>query len=169
MKRVTLTLLTVATALLILPALLMEFYLYVLAVTIVSGAGMVALHTGWQSKHLNMLLIAGSLMSVLALFLGIHPLFAIISITLFIYAWNHGHRFGHFDRSPVESRAKQRFIAQALVFSLVPSVVIAVVLSIFLYVRFQLTFGLGLGLSVIAFLLIAMFVWLANMPSQGTD
>ena len=158
MKWVTTILLAVPAALLILPALLLGSYWYALAVAGVSAAGVVLLRTAPQSKWSDLLLIVTSVMAASALFLGIHPLFAVLAITLFIYAWNAGHRFGHFDRSPVEGSAKQRFILQTLAFSLAPSLGVALVLSAFLYVRFPLSFGTGIGLSGAVFLVIALFI-----------
>ena len=169
MKWVTAILLAVAASLLILPALLLGSYGYALAVAVVSGAGVVLLRTVPQSKWSNLLLIATSLMAAFALFLGVHPLFAVVAITLFIYAWNAGHRFGHFDRSPVDNRAKQRFILQTLAFSLVPSLALALVLSGFLYVRIPLSFGTGLGLSAAAFLVIALFIGFARAARRQQD
>jgi len=169
MKWVTTILLTVAASLLILPALLVGSYLYAMAVAVVSGAGVVLLRTVPQSKWADLLLLATSLMAAFALFLGVHPVFAVVAITLFIYAWNAGHRFGHFDRSPVEDRAKQRFILQTLVFSLVPSLGIALVLSGFLYVRVPLSFGTGLGLSAAVFLVIALFIGFARAARRQED
>ncbi|MEE8593511.1 MAG: hypothetical protein V3T03_05240 [Candidatus Bipolaricaulota bacterium] len=169
MKSVTTIILAVAAALLILPALLLGSYGYALAVAVVSAAGVVLLRTSPQSKWSDLLLIAVSVMTTFSLFLGIHPLFAIVAVTLFIYAWNAGHRFGHFDRSPVEATAKQRFILQTLAFSLAPSLAVALVLSAFLYVRFPLPFGTGIGLSAAVFLVIALFTGLARAARQGED
>ena len=169
MKWVTAILLAVAASLLILPALLLGSYWYALTVAVISAAGVVLLRTVPQSKWSDLLLVATSVMAAFALFLGIHPLFAVVAVTLFIYAWNAGLRFGHFDRSPVEDRAKQRFILQALAFSLVPSLAVALVLSAFLYVRVPLSFGTGLGLSAAVFLVIALFIGFARAARQQED
>ena len=169
MKWATTILLAVAASLLILPALLLGSYWYALAVAGVSAAGVVLLRTAPQSKWSDLLLIVTSVMAAFALFLGIHPLFAVVAITLFIYAWNAGHRFGHFDRSPVEGSAKQRFILQTLAFSLAPSLGVALVLSFFLYVRFPLSFGTGLGLSGAVFLVIALFIGFARAAHRQED
>jgi len=169
MKLTTAILLAIAASLLILPALLLGSYWYALAVAAVSATEVVLLRTAPQSKWSDFLLIATGAMATLAFLIGIHPLFAASSIMLFIYAWNAGHRFGHFDRSPVEDRAKLRFILQTLAFSLVPSLGVALVLSAFLYVRIPLTFGLGLGLSVAVFLFIALFIGLARIARKQED
>ena len=169
MKRVTAILLAVAASLLILPALLLGSYGYALAVAVVSGAGVSLLRTAPQSKWSDLLLIAVSVMAAFALFLGIHPLFAVVAITLFIYAWNAGLRFGHFDRSPVEDRAKQQFTLQMLAVALVPSLAVALVLSASLYLRIRLSFGTGIGLSVAVFLTIALFIGFARAARRKED
>lgn len=169
MKWVTAILLAVAALLLILPALLLGSYWYALAAASISTAGIVLLRATPQSKWSDLLLIAASAMAVFALFLGIHPLFAVVAITLFVYAWNAGHRFGHFDRSPVEDRAKLRFILRLLALSLIPSLGIGLLSTAFLYVRFPLTFGIGLGLSAAVFLTIALFIGFARAARQDKN
>jgi len=169
MKWVTAILLAVAALLLILPALLLGSYWYAMAAAAVSAGGIVLLRTAPQSKWSDLLLITASAMAVFALFLGIHPLFAVVAITLFVYAWNAGHRFGHFDRSPVEDRAKLRFILRLLALSLIPSFGIGFLLTAFLYVRFPLTFGIGLGLSTAVFLAIALFIGFARAARQDNN
>lgn len=169
MKRVTAILVAVAALLLILPALLLGSYWYAAVVAAISATGVTLLQIAPQSKWADLLLIATSTVSALAFLIGIHPLFAASAIMLFIYAWNAGHRFSHFDRSPIEDRAKLRFILQMLIFSLAPSLAVALVLSAFLYVRFPLTFGLGLGLSVASFLAIALFIGLARAARKKED
>jgi len=169
MKLITAILMAIAASLLILPALLLGSYWYAVVVAAVSATGAVLLRTAPQSKWSDLLLIATSTMATLAFLIGIHPLFAAAAIMLFIYAWNAGHRFGHFDRSPVEDRAEFRFIVRTLAFSLVPSLGMAFVLSAFLYVRFPLTFGLGLGLSVAVFLVISLFIGFARAARKQED
>jgi uncharacterized BrkB/YihY/UPF0761 family membrane protein len=101
-------------------------------------------------------------MASFALFLGVHTLFAVIALTLYIYAWNAANRFGHLDRSPVEASAKKRFIFRLLVLSFIPSFGIGLLVTAFLYVRVPMTFGLGLGLSLGTLLTVALFVRFAN-------
>lgn len=169
MKWVTGTLVAVAAMLLILPALLLGSYGYALAVAAVSASGAVLLRNAPQSKWSDLLLIATSVIATIALFLGIHPLFAVVALALFVYTWNAGHRFGHLDRSPVKDSAKRRFILQMLAFSLIPSFGIGLLLTAFLYVRFPMTFGLGLGLSTAVFLVIAVFIGFARTAQQHED
>ena len=162
MRWITAILATVAAVLLILPALLLGSYWYALAVAVVSAAGVVLLRGMPQSKWSDILLIATSAMAAFALVLGIHPLFAVVALALYIYMWNAGHRFGHFDRAPVEGNAKRRFITEILVLSLIPSFGIGLLLVAFLYVRVPMTFGLGLGLSSAALMTVALFVGVAH-------
>ena len=162
MRWITAILATVAAVLLILPALLLGAYWYALAVAVVSAAGVVLLRGMPQSNWSDILLIATSAMAALALVLGIHPLFAVVALALYIYMWNAGHRFGHFDRAPVEGNAKRRFITEILVLSLIPSFGIGLLLAAFLYVRVPMTFGLGLGLSSAALMTVGLFVGVAH-------
>ena len=169
MKWITGILLAVAALLLILPSMLLGSYWYALAVAIVAVSGAALLRSLPQSNLSNLLLIANSAMATAALFLGVHPLFAIVAIALFVYAWNAGHRFGHLDRAPVEESAKQRFIVQILVFSLIPSFGVGLLLTVFLYVQFPMSFGLGLALSTAVFLAIALFIGFTRIAQRQED
>lgn len=162
MKRITAILSIAAAMLLILPALLLGSYGYALIVAVVSAAGVVLMRKIPQSKWSDILLMATCAMVSFALFLGIHTLFAVIALALYIYAWNAGNRFAHLDRSPVEASAKRQFVLRLLAFSFIPSFGIGLLVTAFLYVQVPMTFGLGLGLSLATLLTIALFVKLAN-------
>lgn len=162
MKWITNILLATAVLLLILPALVIGSVLYALAVVIVGGAAILVLRDWPNTKWSDIALAAMSVIAIFALFVGLHPLFPVISLMLSVYAWNAGHRFGHLDHAQVEEEAKRRFIAQVLTFSLIPPVVMGLFLTAFLYVRFSIPFGLGLGLSSAALLSVAVFMGFAR-------
>jgi hypothetical protein len=169
MKWITYILLSIAALLLILPALLIGSYLYVLAVIVVVGAAILVLRDWPTSKWSDIALAATSAIAVLALFLGIHPLFPVISLMLSVYAWNAGHRFGHLEHAQVDDEAKRQLVIQILIFSLIPPLVMGLFLTAFLYVRFSLPFGLGLGLSSAALLSVAAFMGFARAARNRED
>ncbi len=169
MKWITAILSTIAAVLLILPALFLGSYWYALAVAVVSSAGILLLREMPQSKFSDMLLIATSAMTAFALLLGIHAVFAVMALTLYICIWNAGHRFGHLDRVPVEDSAKRRFNIEILIRSLMSTVGIGLLLSGFLYVRVPMTFGLGLGLSSAVLITIALLVALARAARKREE
>jgi len=162
MKRITDILLATAAILLLLPALVIGSALYALAVVIVGGAAIRVVRDWPNTNWSDMALAAMSVIAIFALFIGIHPLFPVISLMLSIYAWNAGHRFGHLEHAQVEEEAKRRFVTQVLAFSLIPPVVMGLFLTAFLYVRFSMPFGLGLGLSSAALLSVAVFMGFAR-------
>jgi len=169
MKWITTILLAMAGTLLFLPALLIGSIWYALIVIIITGGGILVLREWPNTKPADIPLIALSAMAVFALFLGIHPLFPVISLMLSIYGWNAGHRFGHLDHAQVEEGAKHQFVIQILTLSIIPSFAVGLFLIAFLYVRFSMPFGLGLGLSSAALLSVALFMGLARAARKHED
>ena len=169
MKWITTILLAAAAFLLILPALLIGSFLYALVVIAVAGGAILVLRQWPNSKPSDIPLIALSVLAVLALFLGIHPLFPVISLMLSVYAWNTGNRFGHLDDAHVEEQAKRQFVIQILAVSVVPSFAVGLFLTIFLYVRFSMPFGLGLALSSVALFSVALFMIFARAARGRED
>ncbi|MBU1049802.1 hypothetical protein KKG90_07255 [Candidatus Bipolaricaulota bacterium] len=169
MKWILAILLATAALLLMLPALLIGSVLYVLAVPIFTAAAFFVMHKWPHSKSSNVSLIVLALLSVAALFIGIHPLFPVISLMLAIYAWNAAHRFGHLDHARVEEEAKRQFVIHVLTFSFLPSLAIGLFLIAFLYVRVSLPFGLALGLSIAALLSVALFMGVVRIARNRED
>ena len=169
MKWITTILLTAAAFLLILPALLIGAFLYALVVVAVAGGAILVLRQWPNSKPSDIPLIALSITAVFALFLGIHPLFPVLSLMLSVYGWNAGNRFGHLDRAHVEEGAKRQFVIQILIRSIIPSFAVGLFLTAFLYVRFSMPFGLGLALSAAALLSAALFMGFARAARKRED
>jgi len=163
------SLLAVAALLLILPAILVGSTMYAIAVAVVSAAGVALLRSLPSSKWAHVLLIINSAMATFALFLGIHPVFPVIALTLMLYAWNAGQRFGHLDAAPTEEAAKRQFILQTLSLSLIPAVAIGLLVSAFLYVRLSLSFSGGMALSVAVLLVLALWLGVARMARNHHD
>jgi len=166
MKWITYTLLATAALLLVVPALSIGSYLFALSTIVVTAAGILVLRQFPHSKSADIVLIALSILSAFALFIGIHPVFPAISLMLSVYAWNAGHRFGHLERAQAEQESKRQFVIQILTLSFIPSVVMSLFLTAFLYIRFSMSFGLGLGLSLAALLSIVVFVRFAHAARE---
>jgi len=169
MKWILIVLLSVAAGLLIVPALFEGVYWYALIVAAAAAGAFALVRSSSKPKLSDLLLIATSALIAFSQLLGIHPLFAIVSISLFISAWNIAHRFGHLDRVPVTDRAKQRFTIQMITRSLIPSIAIGLLLTACLYIRIPMSFGLGLGLSAAIFLNIALFIGFSHSAHKRAE
>ena len=169
MKTIMATLLTLAAMLLAIPALAVGSYGYALGVTAVLIAGYAIQRAVPQSGAADLLLAGHAVLAVAALFVGVHPSFAVVALCLCLFAWNAGHRFGHTQRAAVARDAERRFVANTLVRSVVPSFAVGLLSTAFLYLPVSLTYGTGLALSVAALVMIAAFVRLARTHYRGSN
>ncbi len=166
---ISLVLVALAALVLIVPALVLGSYVYAAAVAVVAAGASLLLRAAGNSPWSDLMLVIECTMAVSSLLLRVHPLFPLVSVTLFIYAWNTGHRFAHFDRAPAETQARAWFVLQTLLFSLAPSLAVTLVLAVFLYIHVPLTFGIGLGLSIGALVVLGIFVRVSQAARRDED
>jgi hypothetical protein len=169
MKWIMAALLMWAAMLLAIPALAAGSYGYALGVLAVLIAGCAIQRGGPQSGATDLLLVGHAAMSVSALFIGVHPSFAVVALCLYLFAWDTEHRFGNTPRAAAACDAERRFIVNMLTRSVLPSFAVGLLLTAFFYVPISLTYGIGLGLSVAALVMIAAFVRLARTRYRESD
>jgi hypothetical protein len=169
MKWITMPLIAVAGLMLLLPSLFHGAYGYAGGIAALSIAAALVLWRFPQSRASDLLLVIESATVAASALVGLHTLFAVIALTLYLFAWNAGHRYGHLDRATVDPQAKASFAAGTLLRSILPAVVVGLVVSAFLFVRMPMSFGRGLGISLSVLLLIAVFVGVARTTRKDEE
>jgi hypothetical protein len=162
--------LTGAAALtLIVPSLVGGAYVYAASVAALAGVGIALRFNIPQSDWSDVVWVAECAGTALAIFEGLHPIFALVAISLYIYAWNSGHRFAHFDRGHMERKARMQFVRDALIQALAAALGVSLLVTVFFYIHVPLPFGVALTMSLASFVALILFVRAARIARHDSD
>lgn len=147
-----------AGTILIIPALFVGSLGYAVGVAFLT-AGTILLPLAWLNTSLrNALLLVNCCMATIAIFLGIPLLLLVLSISLYLLAWNTANRFGHLTGEAADKLSRLRLGYRLIMICLLQTAGVALTLLPAIYLRTSLSFSIALTLACCSLAFIAVFL-----------